>query len=96
MTTPFSSTAMPSTSNTPVRSATAPSLADAMSALHPMEADASPWYRREQWLVALLASFGPIVLGLAVSGTARMVLLGFGAALIAAGLVALIVRELRS
>jgi hypothetical protein len=100
MTTPFSSTAMPSASNVAVRSTTAksntaPSLADAMSALHPMETHAEPWQKRERWLLALLGSFLPITVGLVVDGTIRTVLLGVGAALIAVGMVSLIVRELR-
>jgi hypothetical protein len=66
-----------------------------MSALHPMEAETTPWHVRERWLVVLLSSFVPLTVGLVVSGTPRTMLLVTAGLLIAIGLVLLVVHELR-
>lgn len=94
MTTPFAPTALPSTTAAPARS-NAPSLAEAMTALHPMETDHTPWHVRERWLVVLLSSFLPLTVGLAMSGTPRFMLLVTAGLLIAIGLVLLVAHELR-
>lgn len=94
MTTPFPSTAAPSASAAPVRS-NAPTLAEAMSALHPMDADTTPWHVRERWLVVLLSSFLPLTVGLVVSGAPRTMLLVTAGLLIAVGLGMLVAHEVR-
>lgn len=98
MTAPFTSAAAPAAAkaavSSPVRS-NAPTLAEAMSALHPMEEETTPWHVRERWLVVLLASFLPLTVGLVMQGTPRLMLMVTSGALIAIGLVLLIAHEMR-
>ncbi len=95
MTAPFSSAAAPSAVPAAVRS-NAPTLAEAMSALHPMEEETAPWHVRERWLVVLASSFLPLAVGLLVQGTPRLMLMVTSGVLIAIGLVLLVVHEMRS